>query len=405
MVFEKNTLKELLKEKNISDTKGLQELMREMYKEVIEGLMEGEMTAHLGYPKSEPSEEPRGNARNGRSKKNVRTSAGTVELDIPRDRNAEFDPKIVAKHQRDITGIEDKVILLYGKGMSTRDIQDHICDIYGYDISPESVSTITDTVLSTAKEWQNRPLESLYPILFIDGIRIKRRANGVVEQSTVYIVIGYSLEGYKSCLGLYIGESESAKFWMSVLNDLRNRGVKDVLIFACDNLSGISSSIHSAFPDAEIQKCIVHQIRNSLAFVSWAERKEVAAELRAVYTAPNEEAGRELLERFIDSPLGKKYPYIGKSWMANWGELSTFFKFSPALRRIMYTTNTIERFNCGLRKVTKTKQVFPTDDSIIKMLYLAQRDIFKKQRSQMYKWGSVMTELLAFYEQRLLPYL
>lgn len=192
---------------------------------------------------------------------------------------------------------------------------------------------------------------------------------------------------------------------MGVLNDIRNRGVKDVLIFACDNLSGISSSIHSAFPDAEIQKCIVHQIRNSLAFVPWAERKKVAAELRAVYTAPTESAALTLLEEFIASPLGGKYPYIGKSWMANWAELSTFFKFSPALRRIMYTTNTIERFNGGLRKVTKTKQVFPTEDSVLKMLYLAQKDIFKKQQSQVYNWGSVMTELFTFYEQRLTPYL
>lgn len=405
MVFEKGKLKELLTEKGITNTEGLQELMREMYKEVIEGLMEGEMTAHLGYPKSEPSVVPRGNARNGKSRKAVNTSAGSVDLSIPRDRNAEFEPMVVQKHQRDITGIEDKVISLYGKGMSTRDIQDHIHDIYGYDLSPASVSTITDTVLGMAKEWQGRPLDELYPVIFIDGIRVKRRVNGVVEQSTVYIAIGYSLEGYKSCLGLYVGESESSKFWMGVLNDLRNRGIKDVLIFACDNLTGISASIHSAFPDAEIQKCIVHQIRNSLAFVPWTERKTVAAELRAVYTAPNESAGLAILEGFIASPLGKKYPYIGKSWMANWAELCTFFKFSPALRRIMYTTNTIERFNCGLRKVTKIKQVFPTEDSVIKMLYLAQKDILKKQESQIYNWGAVMTELLVFYEQRLKPYL
>jgi len=289
--------------------------------------------------------------------------------------------------------------------MSTRDIQEHIHDIYGYDISPESVSNITDTVLEKAKEWQSRPLDDIYPIVFIDGIRIKQRCNGVVVQSTVYIAIGCSLDGYKSCLGLYVGESESAKFWMTVLNDLRNRGVKDVLIFACDNLTGISASIHSAFPEAEIQKCIVHQIRNSLAFVTWEERKKVAAELRAIYTAPTEPAGLSQLEKFIESPCGKKYPYIGKSWMANWSELCTFFKFSPGLRRIMYTTNTIERFNCGLRKVTKTKQVFPTEDSVIKMLYLAQNNILKKQKAQIYHWGEVMSELLAFYEERLKPYL
>ena len=405
MVFEKDKLKELLANQDVTDTAGLQELMRQMYKEVIETLLQGEMTSHLGFEKNEQSPEGRNNTRNGSSKKNVNTSAGSVNLNIPRDRNAEFNPQIVAKHQKDITGIEEKVISLYSKGMSNRDIQEHIHDIYGYDISPETVSNITDTVLEKAKEWQSRPLDDIYPIVFIDGIRIKQHCNGVVVQSTVYIAIGCSLDGYKSCLGLYVGESESAKFWMTVLNDLRNRGVKDVLIFACDNLTGISASIHSAFPDAEIQKCIVHQIRNSLAFVTWDERKKVAAELRAIYTAPTESAGLVQLEKFIESPYGKKYPYIGKSWMANWSELCTFFKFSPGLRRIMYTTNTIERFNCGLRKVIKTKQVFPTEDSVIKMLYLAQNNILKKQKAQIYHWAEVMSELLAFYEDRLRPYL
>jgi len=405
MVFEEGKLKELLADKKISSPEELQAFMRAMYKEVIETLLDGELTDHLGYPKSEQPSEPTGNSRNGKSKKTVNTNAGKVDLAIPRDRKSDFEPTIVKKHQRDITGIEEKVISLYGKGMSTRDIQDHIQDIYGYELSPESVSTITDAVITAAKEWQARPLDAMYPLVFIDGIRIKMRKDGVVTQSTVYICIGYTLEGRKDCLGLYIGESESAKFWMTVLNDLRNRGVKDVLIFACDNLAGISDSITSAFPQAEIQKCIVHQIRNSLKFVPWGERKPVAAQLKKIYSAPNESAGLAALEEFSQSPAGKKYPHIAKSWVANWSELSTFFKFSPQLRKVMYTTNTIERFNCGIRKVTKTKQMFPTEDSVLKMLYLAQKDILKKQRSQIARWGEVMTELMVYYEERLRPYL
>jgi transposase-like protein len=403
MVFEKGQLKELISSKGITDTAGLQELMREMYKEVIEGLMEAELTAHLGYPKHEPPEAPTGNSRNGKSKKSLNTSAGGVKISVPRDRNAEFEPQIVQKYQRDITGIEDKVISLYSKGMSTRDIQDHIHDIYGYDLSPESVSTITDGVLSMVKEWQSRPLEDTYAIVFIDGIRVKRRCNGVVDQSTVYIALGYDLDGRKSCLGMYVGESESSKYWLTVLNDLRNRGVKDVLIFACDNLTGISEAIHAAFPDAEIQKCIVHQIRNSLAFVPWTDRQKVAAELKAIYTAPTVDAGAAALEAFIASPFGKKYPYIGKSWKANWGELCTFFKFSQPLRRLMYTTNTIERFNCGLRKVSKTKQVFPTEDSVLKLFFLAQRDIMKTERF-VKNWSQIRAELFVFYGDRIKAY-
>jgi transposase-like protein len=403
MVFDKGQLKELLASKGITDTAGLQELMREMYKEVIEGLMEAEMTAHLGYPKHEPPETPTGNARNGKSKKSLNTSAGGVKISVPRDRNAEFEPLVVKKHQRDITGIEDKVISLYGKGVSTRDIQAHIHDIYGYDLSPESVSTITDGVLAMAKEWQSRPLESAYAIVFIDGIRVKRRCNGTVEQSTVYIALGYDLDGRKSCLGLYVGETESSKYWLSVLNDLRNRGVKDVLIFACDNLAGISEAIHAAFPAAEIQKCIVHQIRNSLAFVPWADRKKVAAELKKIYTAPTEMAGEAALDAFMASAFGKKYPHIGKSWKANWGELCTFFKFSEPLRKLMYTTNTIERFNCGLRKVSKTKQIFPTEESILKLFFLAQRDMFKIERFAR-NWNLVRIELNILYGDRLKDY-
>jgi transposase-like protein len=379
-------------------------MMREMYKEVIETMLDGEMTKHLGYPKSEQGGSRDGNHRNGKSQKKLNTNAGEVDLAIPRDRAAAFEPELVKKHQKDITGIEDKVISLYGIGTSVRDIKEQIREIYGYELSPETISSITDKVLDLMREWKSRPLEPLYPIVFLDGLRVKVRQNGVSSQCTVYIIIGYCLDGSKACLGMYLGETESAKFWMAILNDLKSRGVKDVLIFAVDNLSGISQAIGSAFPQAETQKCIVHQIRNSLAFVSWVDRKNVAAQLKEIYSAPNEQSGLEALELFIASPMGVKYPYIGKSWKANWAELSTFFKFSPALRKIMYTTNMIERFNAGMRKVIKTKQVFPTDDAALKLLYLAQENFMRKVKS-VYNWGLVMTEIMAFYEERVTPYL
>ncbi len=404
MVFEKDELKKLLAEKDVKTQVDLQEMMRQMYKEVIESMLEGEMTSHLGYKKSKQGGSIDGNARNGKSKKSVHTNAGSVELAIPRDREAEFEPQIVKKHQKDITGIEDKVISLYGIGTSVRNIQDQIREIYGYELSPETVSSITDKVLEYLKEWKARPLDPLYPIIFLDGLRVKVRQNGAAGICTIYIALGYGLDGSKSCLGMYFGEAESAKFWMTVLNDLKGRGVKDVLIFATDNLTGMSQAISSAFPEAEIQKCIVHQIRNSLSFVSWKDRKEIAEQLKTIYTAPNEEAGMDALELFIASPHGVKYAYIGKSWKDNWAELSTFFKFSPALRRLMYTTNMIERFNAAMRKVIKTKQLFPTEDSVMKLLYLAQ-DRFMKKVSPVYNWGVVMAELMTFYESRVKPYL
>lgn len=404
MVFDKNDLEKFITEKGVKTQADLQEMMRQMYKEVIEAMLEGEMTKHLGYSKSDQGGSTDGNHRNGKSKKGVHSNAGPLELKIPRDRNAAFEPEVVKKYQKDITGIEDKVIALYGIGNSVRNIQEHIREIYGYEISPESISMITDKVVEHLRDWKNRPLDPLYPIIFLDGLRVKVRQNGASSQCTVYIVIGYSLDGSKSCLGMYLSDTESAKFWLTILNDLKSRGVKDVLIFATDNLTGMSQAINSAFPQAEIQKCIVHQIRNSLAFVSWIDRKEVAVQLKGIYTAPNEDAGLEALEQFIASPFGNKYPYIGKSWKANWSELSTFYKFSPGLRKLMYTTNMIERFNAGMRKVIKTKQIFPTEESVMKLLYLAQERFMRKVKT-VYNWSGVMTELLAFYEERLTPYL
>jgi putative transposase len=290
---------------------------------------------------------------------------------------------------------------MYAKGMSTRDISSHIHEIYGYELSAESISAITDKVLERAKEWQTRPLESLYAIVFLDGMVVKMRVEGSVRKQTIYVIIGIDLEGNKSCLGLYFSDTESAKYWLAVMNELRNRGVEDILIFAVDNLTGISEAIEAAYPQAEIQKCIVHQIRNSLRFVPWKERKIVAADLRKIYTAATEEQGAKELDEFSHT-WDEKYPYISKSWKSNWAELSTFFKYSPEIRKMIYTTNAIESFHRSLRKVTKNRSIFPSEDSCLKLMYLAIQDIEKKWTMAIRNWGKIYSQLMIHFEDRVL---
>ena len=376
MFFDRDELQKILKDKNLKGQDGLQEVLRNLTKEVIEALYEGELTDHLGYPKHKQNSSHDGNNRNGKSKKSVQSSFGEIDLAPPRDRLGTFDPQVVKKRQNDITGIEAKVISMYAKGMSTRDISSHIYDIYGYELSAETISTITDKVLEKAREWQSRPLEPVYAIVFMDGMVIKMRVDGTVQNVTVYFVIGIDLEGNKSCLGLYLAESESSKYWLTVMNELKNRGVEDILIFAVDNLSGISEAILSAFPKAEIQKCVVHQIRNSLRFVPWKERKTVASDLKLIYKASTIGAAEDALDLFSEK-WDKKYPHISKSWKSNWTELSTFFRYSPEIRKLIYTTNAIESFNRGIRKVTKTRAIFPTQDAALKLIYLAIQNIEK----------------------------
>lgn len=404
MLFDKDDLAKLLKEKNIKDQGGLNDLLRDLTKEVIDALYEGEMTDHLGYDKYERNEADIPNTRNGRGKKTVQSKLGSMELEPPRDRLGTFDPQVVKKRQRDISGIEDKVISMYAKGMSTRDISSHINDIYGYELSAETISTITDKVMDRAREWQARPLESIYSIVFMDGMVLKMRQDGTVQKITVYIIIGIDLQGNKSCLGMYFAETESAKYWLTVMNELKNRGVEDILIFAVDNLAGISDAIEAAFPKAEIQKCIVHQIRNSLKFVPWKERKIVATDLKRIYTAPTGEQGLKDLEVFAEK-WDKKYPHISKSWKANWTELSTFFKYSEEIRKLIYTTNPIESFNRGIRKVTKTRSVFPNEDAVLKLVFLAMQDIEKRWTQIIRNWGMIYSQLTIFFEDRLEKYI
>jgi putative transposase len=402
--FDRDELQKILKDKNLKGQDGLQEVLRNLTKEVIEALYEGELTDHLGYPKHKQNSSHDGNNRNGKSKKSVQSSFGEIDLAPPRDRLGTFDPQVVKKRQNDITGIEAKVISMYAKGMSTRDISSHIYDIYGYELSAETISTITDKVLEKAREWQSRPLEPVYAIVFMDGMVIKMRVDGTVQNVTVYFVIGIDLEGNKSCLGLYLAESESSKYWLTVMNELKNRGVEDILIFAVDNLSGISEAILSAFPKAEIQKCVVHQIRNSLRFVPWKERKTVASDLKLIYKASTIGAAEDALDLFSEK-WDKKYPHISKSWKSNWTELSTFFRYSPEIRKLIYTTNAIESFNRGIRKVTKTRAIFPTQDAALKLIYLAIQDIEKKWIHPIRDWGIIYSQLTIYFEERLEKYL
>jgi len=404
VVFDKEELKKLLAERGVKDQAGLQAVLRDLTKEVIDTLYEGELTEHLGYAKHQQGGNTDGNARNGKGKKTVRSQFGDIELGPPRDRAGTFDPEVVRKRQRDISGIEQKVISMYSKGMSTRDISAHIDEIYGYRLSAESISAITDKVLERAKEWRSRPLEPIYTIVFMDGMVVKMRVDGSVRKQTIYVIIGIDLEGNKSCLGLYFAETESAKYWLSVMNELKNRGVEDILIFAVDNLTGMSEAIEAVFPKAEIQKCIVHQIRNSLRFVSWKERKKVAAELKQVYTAATEEQGLKELERFSKT-WDEKYPHISKSWKSNWAELSTFFKYAPEIRRLIYTTNPIESFNRSIRKVTKTRTIFPTEDACLKLVFLAIQDIEKRWTQVIQNWGVIYSQLLIYFEERVEKYL
>lgn len=403
-MIDKEKLLKLYADGKVQSTEDLQDVLRDLTKEVLETLYDGELTDHLGYKKHEQKKSKDKNYRNGTTGKTVKSQAGEIDLTLPRDRKGTFEPKVIRKHQTDISGIEAKVISMYAKGMTNRDISQHIHDIYGYELSADTISNITDLVVDKAKEWQARPLKALYPIIFLDAFVIKMRVDRHVRNVSVYGIIGIDLEGRKECLGLYFSETESAKYWLTVMNELKNRGLEDVLIFAVDNLSGISEAIRTAFPKAEIQKCIVHQIRNSLKFVPWKERKEVASDLKAIYTAPTEEDALEALSDF-EEKWDKKYPHISKSWHTNWSELSTFFVYPQEIRTLIYTTNPIESFNRGIRKVTKNRGAFPTEQAALKLLYLAVQDISKKWTQTIRNWGVIFSQLCIFFEDRLSKYL
>lgn len=392
---------ELLSTANVQSMDDIQELFKETIAEFMEGSLEAEFDEELGYEPYDVKNKTTDNSRNGHSKKSLRTSMGKVEIDIPRDRNGDFEPQLIRKNQTSISqDMENKIISMYAKGMSTSDIADHIRDIYGLSVSDSTVSRITDKILPEAKEWQQRPLESVYAVVFMDAIHYHVRSEGQIIKKAVYIAIGVNMNGRKDVLGIWVGENESAKFWVGALNSLRNRGVEDILIACTDNLTGFSRAIEAVFPKTDIQNCIIHQLRNSSKYVSYKDIKALMADLKKVYTAVDEEAALNALDAFA-AAWDAKYPKISKSWYDNWANLSTYFKFPPELRKLIYTTNTIEGFNRQLKKVTKAKSVFPTDDSLFKMLYLAMKDITKKWTGRRQDWSRIYAQLVIYYGDRI----
>ncbi|WP_031389351.1 IS256 family transposase [Kineothrix alysoides] len=404
MAIAKDQLQQIIADNDINSPSDIYALFKDSFKDMLQELLESEMNASIGYEKNNKEHMDSDNKRNGYSPKTVKSQYGEVQLDIPRDRNGEFEPQIVPKYQRDISGIEEKVISLYARGMTTRDIHDQIEDLYGIQVSAEMVSKITDKLLPEVKEWQSRPLEPIYPFVFMDAIHYKIREDGRILNRAAYVVLGVSLDGNKDILSINIGANESSKFWLGMLNDLKNRGVQEVLFFCVDGLNGFKEAIAAAYPQAQVQRCIIHMLRNSFKYVSYKDIKKFASDFKAVYKAPTEEAALSELEGAKEI-WGKKYPYAIASWEQNWDVVSPFFQFSEDIRRIMYTTNIIEGVNRQFRKVTKTKSVFPNDTSLEKMLYLATQNVKKKWTQRYRNWDLVLSQLLLLYGERISEYL
>jgi len=402
-IIPKDQLRKLLKEHKVKDAKDIQEVLKKLFGDALAEMLEAELDNDLGYSKYDYKNKETTNSRNGHSKKTLRSDYGKLDIDIPRDREAEFEPHIVKKYQNDVSSIDDQVLSMYARGMTTRDIESHLENIYGVDASPELISKITDKIIPLVTEWQNRPLSSLYAILFMDAIHYKVRSEGRVITKAAYTAIGVDLEGVKDVLGIWIGENESAKFWLSVINEIKNRGVKDILIVSVDNLSGFSDAIKAVFPETEIQKCILHQIRNSTRFISYKDLKAFTADLKKIYKAVNEEAAVSALDE-LEERWAKKYPLAVKSWRTNWPELSTYLKYPEELRRIIYTTNTVENYHRALRKVTKAKSVFPNDQSLAKILYLATMDTTKRWKDRMRDWPLIISQLEIYFGERITRY-
>jgi transposase-like protein len=391
---------EFIKSTDIKDPSDLQNIIKEIMKQVVESSLEGELDEELGYTRYDYRNKETENSRNGFSKKTVHSDMGDMEISVPRDRNGDFEPQLVPKHVNTISqDMEAKIISMYAKGMTQSDIESHVKDMYGVDISDSTVSRITDKILPIAKEWQNRPLEETYAVVFLDAIHYHVRSEGQIIKKAVYVAIGIGLDGIRDVLGLWVGENESAKFWLSVLNSLSNRGVKDILIACVDGLTGFDNAIEAAFPNTEIQQCIIHQIRNSTRFVSYKDIKALMADLKRVYTAPTEEIALSELEEFAEK-WDAKYPKISDSWRSHWTKLSTYFKYPQDVRTLIYTTNAIEGFNRQLRKVTKSKSIFPSDEALFKMLYLATMDITKKWTGRRREWGTIHSQLQVFFGDR-----
>lgn len=386
---------------DIKTTDDIRSALADLVGGTVESMMQAELEADLGYAKNDSKNKTTDNSRNGTSSKTLRSDLGEIEIDVPRDRDGEFEPKIVPKHQRDMKGLDSQIISMYGKGMSTRDIASHIESLYGAEISADTISKITDKILPEIKEWQNRPLKPLYALTFFDAIHYPVRTEGSVRQRAVYIAIGVDMDGGRDICGLWIGESESSKYWYACMNDLKSRGVRDILICSVDGLNGFDEAIHAVYPQADIQRCIVHQVRNSMRYVVWKDLRTYTADMKLIYNAPTEEAGLLELDRF-EEKWGKKYPSALKSWRNNWCELSTFYKYPPAIRKMIYTTNRIENFNRSLRKTTKAKAAYPSDTALLKSLYLAIQDITVKW-GRITGWHEMFGQLTLLFGDRIQP--
>ena len=398
-LLSKEQLRALIKERNLKTTDDISTMLKDLFSETIQEMMEAELDTTLGYGKNETTQKTGGNRRNGHTKKTITSEYGESEIQVPRDREGEHEPIIVKKHQKNLTGIEDQIIAMYSKGMTVRDIQDHLNQLYGVDISPTLISNVTNKLMPIIKEWQNRPLEKTYAVVFLDAIHYKVRQEGAIVNKAAYMVIGIDMDGRKDVLGIWIGEHETSKFWLVVLNELRNRGVQDILICSVDNLTGFTEAISACFPKTEIQKCVVHQIRNCIRYVSYKDVKKVLADLKPIYTATTEQQALEALDSF-ETAWGTKHPLIVKSWRGNWSELSTYFKYPPEIRKLIYTTNMIESYHRQLRKVTKGKTIFPNDESLQKMLYLATMDVLRKWTGRVQNWGQILLQLSIFFPEK-----
>jgi putative transposase len=386
--------------KRPEDLIGEHGLLKQLTKRLVERALEAEMAQHLGHAKNESVTHSSGNTRNGKSKKTLTGEFGELPIEIPRDRHASFEPQIIAKHQTRWAGFDEKILSLYARGMSVREIQAHLQEMYGAEVSPTLISSVTDAVIEDAKAWQTRPLEALYPIVYLDCIHVKVRDGGVVRPKAVYLALGINMAGEKEILGLWIAQTEGAKFWLQVVTELKNRGVQDIFIACVDGLKGFPEAIEAVYPQTAVQLCIVHMVRHSLNYVGWKLRKTVAADLRSIYTAATADEALVRLQEF-DDKWGAEYPTIVKSWRSNWSRITPFFEYPPDIRRIIYTTNAIESVNMSLRKVSKARGSFPNDDALVKLFYLALGNISKKWTMPLRDWKGALIRFTIMFEERM----
>jgi putative transposase len=401
MTIDNELIDNLLKGyKKPQDLIGENGLLKQLTKQLLERAMSAEMTAHVGYEKHEATGNNTGNSRNGTSGKTIKGSFGTMPIEVPRDRNGTFEPQIIEKHQTRFMGFDENIISLYARGLSTREIQQNLEEIYHVEVSPTLISNVTDEVIEEVKAWQNRQLDGVYPILYMDAIQFKVRDSGHVRNKAVYLAIGVTMEGLKEVLGLWIAQTEGAKFWLQVVTELKNRGVRDIFIACVDGLKGFPEAIESVFPQTVVQLCIVHLVRHSLNYVNWKQRKEVATDLKTIYTSATDTEAEQRLAAF-SAKWDAKYPMIAKSWRSNWARVIPFFAHPLEIRRVIYTTNAIESLNMSLRKVTKARGSFPNDEAVFKLLYLALRNIARKWTMPVHDWKAALNRFAIIYENRL----